>query len=206
MYKPNIPPRRPLGWINRGGINTSASLLRLSLLTCSILLVSIILMTTTSLAQEENNTTVSSFVLDYSPSPIVDEVVINTGETPINETHTIVTFIGNGTMTVPDTGKTINQSNHGYAIISPVAGSPGTLSSYGKETVLSEDDGNTTSFTFYEIIQSDTANPQGKGIIIAVYDGNATGLLAPFNGMIAIGTHKEPLNPEAFLTLWALQP
>jgi hypothetical protein len=170
MYKLNIPPRRPLGWINRGGTNTSASLLRLSLLTCSILLVSITLMTTTSLAQEENNTTVSSFVLDYSPSPIVDEVVINTGETPINETHTIVTFIGNGTMTVPDTGKTINQSNHGYAIISPVAGSPGTLSSYGKETVLSEDDGNTTSFTYYEIIQSDTANPQGKGIIIAVYD------------------------------------
>jgi hypothetical protein len=205
MYKLNIPPRRPLGWINRGGTNTSASLLRLSLLTCSILLVSITLMTTTSLAQEENNTTVSSFVLDYSPSPIVDEVVINTGETPINETHTIVTFIGNGTMTVPDTGKTINQSNHGYAIISPVAGSPGTLSSYGKETVLSEDDGNTTSFTYYEIIQSDTANPQGKGIIIAVYDRNATGLLTPFNGTIAIGTHEEPLNPEAFLTLWEWQ-
>ena len=102
-------------------------------------------------------------------------------------------------MMVPDTGKTFNQTNHGYAIISPVTGSPGTLSSYGKETVLSEDDGNTTSFAFYEIIQSDTANPQGKGIMIAVYDGNATGLLAPFNGMIAIGTHKEPLNPEAFL-------
>ena len=29
-----------------------------------------------------------------------------------------------------------------------------------------------------------------------------TDLLAPFNGMIAIGTHSEPLNPEAFLTLW----
>jgi hypothetical protein len=82
-----------------------------------------------------------------------------------------------------------------------VTGSPGTLSSYGKETVLA-DDGNTMSFTFYEIIQSDTTNPLGKGIMIAVYDRNATGLLAPFNGMMAIGTHKEPLNPEAFLTLW----
>ena len=38
--------------------------------------------------------------------------------------------------------------------------------------------------------------------MIAVYDRNATGMLAPFNGMMAIGTHKEPLNPEAFLTLW----
>ena len=91
-----MPPRRSLAWINRDDTNASASLLRLSLLTCSILLVSITLMTTTSLAQEENNTTVSSFVLDYSPRPIVDEVVINTGETPINETHTIVTFVGNG--------------------------------------------------------------------------------------------------------------
>jgi hypothetical protein len=55
----------------------------------------------------------------------VDEVVINTGETPLNETHTIVTFVGNGTMTVPDTGKTFKQTNYGYAIISPLTGSPG---------------------------------------------------------------------------------
>jgi hypothetical protein len=38
--------------------------------------------------------------------------------------------------------------------------------------------------------------------MIAAFDENATGLFAPFNGMIAIGTHKEPLKPEAFLTLW----
>jgi hypothetical protein len=96
---------------------------------------------------------------------------------------------------------TFNQSNHGYALISPLTGSPGALSSYGKETVLS-DECNTTSFTFYEIIQSDTTNPLGRGIMIALYDRNATGPLAPFNGMMAIGTHKEPLNLDAFLTLW----
>jgi hypothetical protein len=194
--------RRSLAQINKDGSNEGMSLLKLLLLASSILLASLTLVTTTtSLAQEENDTTVSSFVLDYSPNPIVDEVVINTGETPINETHTIVTFVGNGTMTVPDTGKTFNQTNHGYAIISPLTGSPGALSSYGKETVLS-DNGDTTSFTFYEIIQSDTTNPQGKGILIAVYDSNATGIFAPFNNVIAIGTHEEPLNPEAFLTLW----
>ena len=91
-----MPPRRSLAWINRDGSNAGASILRLSPLTSGILLVSLTLMTTTSFAQEENDTTVSSFVLDYSPRPIVDEVVINTGETPINETHTIVTFVGNG--------------------------------------------------------------------------------------------------------------
>jgi hypothetical protein len=192
--------RIALEWIN-GGTDAVASIIRLLLLSSSILLVNLILMTTTTHAQEENDTSVSSFGLDFTAHPIVDEVVINTGETPINETHTIVTFVGNGTMTVPDTGMTFNQTNHGYAIISPVTGSPGALSSYGKETVLA-DDGNTMSFTFYEIIQSDTIDPLGKGIMIAVYDRNATGLLAPFNGMMAIGTHKEPLNPEAYLTLW----
>jgi hypothetical protein len=192
--------RAGLTWIS-GGTDGVASIFRLLLLSSSILLVSLTLTTTTTHAQDENKTSVSSFGLDFSPRPIVDEVVINTGETPINETHTIVTFVGNGTMTVPDTGMTFNQTNHGYAIISPLTGSPGALSSYGKETVLS-DDGDTTSFTFYEIIQSDTTNPLGKGIMIAVYDRNATGQLAPFNGMMAVGTHKEPLNPEAFLTLW----
>lgn len=200
MSKSNMPPTRPLVWISMSVPGSRSSLLNFSLLTSGVLMVILSLMTTTALAQEENDT-VLSFVLDFSPRPIVDEVVINTGETPINETYTIVTFIGNGTMTVPDTGMTFNQTNHGYAIISPLTGSPGTLSSYGKETVLSED-GDTTSFTFYEIIQSDATNPQGRGILIAVYDRNATGTLAPFNGMMAIGTHKEPLNPEAFLTLW----
>jgi hypothetical protein len=125
MNKSNLLPRSSLAWISRDGSNAGASLLRLSPLTSGILLVSLTLMTTTSFAQEENDTVVSSFVLDYSPRPIVDEVVINTGETPINESHTIVTFVGNGTMTVPDTGKTFKQTNYGYAIISPLTGSPG---------------------------------------------------------------------------------
>jgi hypothetical protein len=203
MTKSNMLPRHPLVRLNRA--NDATFLLSLSLLTSSVLLMNLTLVTTTtSLAQEENVTAVSSFELDFSPRPIVDEVVINTGETPINETHTIVTFIGNGTMTVPERGTTFNQTNHGYAIISPFTGSPGSFSSYGRETVLSEN-GDTTSFAFYEIIQSDSTDPKGKGIMIAVYDRNATGLFAPFNGMIALGTHKDPLNPEAFLTLWEWQ-
>jgi hypothetical protein len=66
--------------------------------------------------------------LELSPQPVWDEVVISTGATPINETHTIVTFIGNGTMSVPDTGRTINMTNNGYGIISPIPGNPDTIS------------------------------------------------------------------------------
>lgn len=46
-------------------------------------------------------TTGNTTGLELSPQPIWDEVVVNTGATPINETHTIVTFIGNGMMSVP---------------------------------------------------------------------------------------------------------
>ncbi|MGA9933970.1 MAG: hypothetical protein WBP83_02510 [Nitrososphaeraceae archaeon] len=65
MNKSNMPPRRSLAWISRDGSNAGASLLRLSPLTSGILLVSLTLITTTSFAQEENDTTVSPFVLDY---------------------------------------------------------------------------------------------------------------------------------------------
>jgi hypothetical protein len=46
-------------------------------------------------------------------------------------------------------------------------------------------------------------NPQGKGIVIAVFDRNATGMLAPFNGMIVTGIHDEPPNAGvAIIKLW----
>jgi hypothetical protein len=32
---------------------------------------------------------------------------------------------------------------------------------------------------------------EGKGLTIAVFDANATGSLAPFNGMFIVGTHEE---------------
>jgi hypothetical protein len=49
----------------------------------------------------------------------------------------------------------------------------------------------------------DLETPQGKGIIIAVFDRNATGMLAPFNGMIVRGRHDEPPNVgAAVIKLW----
>ncbi|WP_144239481.1 hypothetical protein [Nitrososphaera viennensis] len=102
-------------------------------------------------------------------------------------------------MTVPDTGETINMTNTGYGI---VTGNE-TAFAYGREYVRSEDDGDTTAITFYEIIRYDPATLQGKGIVIAVFDSNATGTLAPFNGMIVSGIHEEDPNTKtATITLW----
>jgi hypothetical protein len=135
-------------------------------------------------------TTGNTTGLELSPQPVWDEVVVNTGATPINETHTIVTFIGNGTMSVPGTGQTINMTNNGYGIISPIPGNPSTISASGREAVFSED-GDASAITFHEIVRYDPETTQGKGIVIAVFDRNATGMLAPFNGMIVTGTHDE---------------
>jgi hypothetical protein len=151
-------------------------------------------------------TTTTSSELELSPQPIWDEQATSTSVTPINETHSVATFIGNGTMTVPDTGETINMTNNGTAFISPVPGYTDTVSASGREYVFSEDDGDTTAITFYEIIRYDPTTFQGNGLVIAVFDNNATGSLAPFNGMMVAGTHGEDPNTQAAtIILWEWQ-
>src|ERR687898_1663507 len=147
-------------------------------------------------------TTPSSSGLELSAQPVWDEQATTTGLTQINETHSIVTFIGNGTMTVSDTGETVNMTNNGTAFISPVPGYTGTVSAYGREQVFSED-GDTSAITFYEIVRYDPNTFVGSGLVIAVFDNNATGSLAPFNGMMVVGTHEEdPSTQAATIRLW----
>jgi hypothetical protein len=149
------------------------------------------------------NATAPSSALELSAQPVWDEQATSTSVTPINETHRVATFIGNGTMTVPDTGETINMTNNGTAFISFVPGYAETVSAYGREYVFSEDDNDTTAITFNEIIRYDPATFEGSGLVIAVFDNNATGSLAPFNGMMVVGTHEEdPSTQAATIRLW----
>ena len=144
--------------------------------------------------------------LELSSQPIWDEQATSTSVTPINQTHRVAIFIGNGTMTVPATGETINMTNNGTAFISFVPGYAETVSAYGREHVFSEDDNDTTAITFYEIIRYDPATFEGNGLVIAVFDNNATGSLAPFNGIMVVGTHEEdPSTQTATIRLWEWQ-
>jgi hypothetical protein len=148
-------------------------------------------------------TTGTPSALELSSQPIWNEQATSTGVTSINETHSIGTFIGNGTITVPDTGETINMTNNGTAFISPVPGYTDTVSASGREYVFSEVDDDTIAITFHEIIRYDPTTFAGKGVIIAVFDNNATGSLAPFNGMMVVGTHDEdPTAQTATIRLW----
>ena len=160
---------------------------------------------TTGTTDGDTNTTattsatplLSSSEIHLSPQPIWKEQSRNTGVAPLNQTHSIVLSFGNATLTVPETGETINVTNNGTAISSSVTGT-----TYGRESVFSED-GDSTAITFYEIMKSDPATLQTTGIRTAVFDSNATGSLAPFNGMIVVGLHEEQPNEEGVtMTLW----
>ncbi len=160
----------------------------------------------TSTANTTRSTTLPPSGIELSSQPIWDEHATTTGITQINETHSIITFIGNGTMMVPDTGETINMTNNGTGFISPVPGYADTVSAYGRERVFSEDDADTTAITFYEIVRYDPTTLEGKGVVIAVFDRNATGSVASFNGMMVIGTHEEdPNTRRASIRLWEWQ-
>jgi hypothetical protein len=159
--------------------------------------------TTTATTDSYTNTTaitttsLSSSEIHLSPQPIWEERVRNTGVTPFNQTHSIITFFGNGTLTVPDTGETIYVTNNGTAISSSVTGT-----SFGRASFFAED-GDSTAITFYEIVKEDPATLQTRGITTAVFDSNGTGSLVPFNGMIVVGLHEEPPNEDGVTTtLW----
>ena len=148
-------------------------------------------------------TTTPSLELEFSAQPIWDETVRTTAIIPINQTHSMATFEGNGTMRVPDTREIINMTNNGTAFGSIVPQANNTVISYGRENVFSVDDGDTSAITFFEIIQYDPTTFQGKGIVTAVFDNNATGSLAPFNGMLVAGIHEEdPATEAVTIRLW----
>ena len=144
-------------------------------------------------------TTTTTSQPELSPQPIYEERSPPGQITPINETHGILTFSGNGMLTLPNTTQTINTTHNGTAVISFT-----TTSGYGKETIRTED-GETATATVFEIVQFN--NPaalggEGKGIVTAVFQTNSTGMLAPLNGTIAVGIDEISPTNESHITLW----
>ena len=161
--------------------------------------------TTTGNATNTTSTTTitppasSSSGVELSPQPIYEERSPPGAITPINETHGILTYSGNGMLTLPNTTETINTTHNGTAVLSFT-----TTSGQGKETIRTED-GETATATVYEIVQFN--NPaalggEGKGIVTAVFQTNSTGVLAPLNGTIAVGVDNISPTDESHITLW----
>jgi hypothetical protein len=128
-----------------------------------------------------------------SPQPIWQEQQKSVSETPINNTHAIITFTGNGTLTLPNTTETINTTSNSTSLIEFM-----TNSGQKKETIRTED-GETITATSYEIANFNPATGEGKGIVMTVFNTNSTGRLAPLNGMILAGIHDiQPTPIQSF--------
>jgi hypothetical protein len=155
---------------------------------------------TTATSNATTTTPLSSSGIELSPQPIFQERSPPGNITPINETHGVLTFTGNGTLTLPNTTQTINTTSNGTAIISFA-----TSSGYAKETIRAAN-GESATATLFEIVQfnNPATAPEGggKGIVTAVFQTNSTGTLAPLNGMIAAGIDDMSPSGESHVTLW----
>jgi hypothetical protein len=144
-----------------------------------------------------NRTTSSSSRLGLLPQPIYQERSILESQTQINQTHIQITFLGNGTLDLPNSTETIRTTSIGSGISSLV---DGTFA--GKVVLTTQDGSENATATTYEIGQFNLQDITGRGIAIAVFHTNSTGKLAPLDGMILAGQDEFLPEGSAFITYW----
>ncbi len=148
-------------------------------------------------------TTTTDNATTTAPQLVYQELRRPISNIPINETHLSVTYSGNGTLTQPDTGETINTTSDGTAIVAFM-----TQSTVGSETLRTED-GETATVTIHEIVTFDPAAMNGeppKGIAIAViHNVTGGGVLEPFDGMVLVGADEIQPNDDSHITFWEAQ-
>ena len=150
--------------------------------------------TTTTTAN--NATTTSSSGIELSPEPVYQERQIRESRTAINETHFQVAISGNGTLTLPNTTETISTTSTG-SVLSSLDGT-----ATGKEVITTENGSESATATIYGIARLEAR----RGIMIALFDTNSTGRLAPLDGMILAGQIEyPPEETESLITLWEWQ-
>jgi hypothetical protein len=153
---------------------------------------------TTALITNSNTTNTTSSAIDLSQQPVLQERTRVESETQINYAYASITFIGNGTLTIPNSNinNRVNFTSNGSALISFM-----TQSSQGTE-IIRTDDGTTATLTFYEIAKFNPVTGEGEGIIMAEVSTNPSGPLAPLNGMILAGIDDIRPIGESNVTLW----
>jgi hypothetical protein len=144
----------------------------------------------------------SSSGLKLSPQPVWEEVTTDTGMTPINETHIISTFSGNGTLNLPNGTEAINTTSTGSVIASIIDGT-----AVGEEVISTVDGTENATQKFFGIARFNMEDDIARAIVIAlVHTNSTTGRLAPLNGMIIVGTHEDhPNTPMTTFRFWEWQ-
>jgi hypothetical protein len=166
---------------NNSYVITSATIFTLAIMAASSMAVAPALATTTVPA--------SSSGIELSPEPVYQERQIRESRTAINETHFQVAISGNGTLTISTTST--------GSVLSALDGT-----ATGKEVITTEDGSESATATTYGIARLEAR----RGIMIALFDTNSTGILTPLDGMILAGQIEYP--PEethSVITLWEWQ-
>lgn len=138
---------------------------------------------------------------ELSPQPVLQEQVRLESQTPVNNTHFGVVVSGSGTLTLPNGTEPIQVTSTKTGIVSLIDGAFS-----GKEVLTTEEDGSeSATATFYEITRFNMESGEGRGIAIATFHTNSTGVLAPLNGMILTGIDELYPDQTGRQTLWEWQ-
>jgi hypothetical protein len=113
--------------------------------------------------------------------------------TPINQTHTQISLVGNGTITLPNSTETVMTKDTGNAIarLTPT----GNIV-HGQIHVGTEDGSENATAFFTEIGQGE------KGVGVAYFSTNSTGKLAFLDNMIAVIEDEIQPNVDTLITAW----
>jgi hypothetical protein len=171
--------------------------------------------TTTTTAGNNNNATTtitqqpSSEMIQLSPQPIYQGQLRITGAIPLNQTHVSSTNSGNGILTLPGTGESINVTSNGWAIFSHIlqfGQGEVTITTTEQEGGGGSGGEETATVRFYESVQFNPSSGERKGLMVADFHTNSTGILAPLNGMVVAGIdHFQPNVQDSSITLWEWQ-
>jgi hypothetical protein len=188
-------------------IMTIAGISMLSVITIIAMLIVLILPANIAFAGGKANTPTTNAILT-SPStgvelfsnPVYRENIFNANITQANQTHAIFTFSGNGSLT-PNTNQSVSTISKGTGIISLM-----TSSGYATETISTQDRTENLTATFYEIVPfNSTTSSNSRGIVIAVFQTNSTGLLASLDGAVAAGVDNITSADGSHIVLWRWQ-
>jgi hypothetical protein len=150
------------------------------------------MMTTTTTSPEAG--------IELSSQPVYQEQIRDIGVIPINQTHLQITYSGNGTLNLPNGTETIrttsSTSGIGALIDSDFA---------GKEILTTEDGSESATARVYEFVRFDMQQGTGRGITIATFHTDSTGMLAPLNGMMLVGITELYPDGTGLVTLWEWQ-
>jgi hypothetical protein len=199
-----------MNYLNKNNNNHIIASAMVTIFILAIIFASIMITTPVAASTNDNNTTTTTTTrtttsspssgIELSPQPVYQRQPSTSGVTPINQTHIGSTFSANGTLTLPNTTETINVTSKGSSLTSLR-----TQSAIGTEIIMTED-GETVTATFYEILEFPPGTGGANGIAIAVLHTNSTGILAPLNGTIVVGTdYLYPIS-EGFTTYWEWVP